>query len=133
MVSLCSRAQPPVPVGHFHEQEPAAGTVKCMYTVEASAVLSPGRYLAEEEITDLIEAVIDDLDTTTTDPSVSTVRDGADVRIAVSVTVDSGDQFTALATAAEAMVGAFCAAGVAAEGITAARDLHSEVRSLQAV
>ena len=104
-----------------------------MYTVEASAVLSPGRYLAEEEITDLIEAVIDDLDTRTTDPSVSTVRDGADVRIAVSVTVDSGDQFAALATAAEAMVGAFRAAGAAAEGITAARDLHSEVRSLQAV
>jgi len=104
-----------------------------MYTVEASAVLSPGRYLTEDEITDLIEAVIDDLDTTTTDPSVSTVRDEADVRVTISVAVDSHDQFAALATAAEAMLGAFRAAGVAVKGITTARELHSEVRPLQAV
>jgi hypothetical protein len=36
-----------------------------MYMMEASVVLSPGRYLTDEEITDLIEAAIDDLDTTT--------------------------------------------------------------------
>jgi hypothetical protein len=110
-----------------------ADTVKNMFTVEASAVLSPGRYLTEDEITDLIEAVIDDLDATTIDPSVSTVRGGADVRITVSVTVDGRDQFAALAVAAEAMLGAFHAAGVGVEGITTARDLHSEVRPLQAV
>jgi hypothetical protein len=110
-----------------------AVTVNSMYTVEASVVLSPGRYLAEEEITDLIEAVIDELDTTTIGPSVSTVRDDADVRVTVSVTVDSRDQFAALATASEAMLGAFHAAGLAAEGIIAARELHSEVRPLQAV
>jgi hypothetical protein len=101
-----------------------------MYTVEASAVLSPGRHLTDDEITDLIEAVIDDLDTTTTDPSVSTVRDGDDVRITVSVTVDDGDPFTALATASEAMLVAFHAAGVAVEGTLGAEGLRSEVRPL---
>jgi hypothetical protein len=104
-----------------------------MYTVEASAVLSAGRYLAEDEVTDLVEALIDELDTTTIDPSVSTVRDDVDVRVTVSVTVEGRDQFAALATASEAMLGAFHAAGVAVEGIAAARDLHSEVRPLQAV
>jgi hypothetical protein len=102
-----------------------------MYTVVASAVLSPGRNLTDDEITDLIEAVIDDLDTTTVDPSVSTVRDGDDVRVTVSVNVDGGDPFAALASASEAMLAAFHAAGVAVEGSIAAGDLHSEVRLLQ--
>jgi hypothetical protein len=110
-----------------------AATVSSMYTVEASAVLSPGRYLTEAEITDLVEAVIDELDTTTVDPAVSTVRDDADVRVTVSVNVEGHDEFAALAKASEAMLRAFHAAGVAVEGVAAARDLHSEVKPLQAV
>jgi hypothetical protein len=102
-----------------------------MYTVEASAVLSPGRYLTDDEITDLIEAAIDDLDTTTVDPSVGTVREGDDVRVTVSVTVDSSDPFAALARASEAMLAALQAAGVAVEGTISAGDLRSEVRLLQ--
>jgi hypothetical protein len=111
----------------------ARETKRGMYVVEASAVLSPGRHLTDDEITDLIEAVIDDLDTTTVDPSVSTVRDGDDVRVTVSVTVDGGDPFAALAGASEAMLAAFHAAGVAVEGAIAAGDLRSEVRPLQPV
>ena len=102
-----------------------------MYTVEASAVLSPGRRLTDEEITDLIEAVIDDLDTATADPSVGTVRDGDDVRVTVSVTVDSSEPFAALARASEAMLAAFHAAGVVVESTIATGDLRSEVRLLQ--
>jgi hypothetical protein len=98
-----------------------------MFTVEASAVLSPGRLLLDDEITDMIEAVIDDLDTTTADPSVSTARDGEDVRVTVSVTVDGSDPFTALATASEAMVEAFHTAGVVVDGSMAAGGLRSEV------
>jgi hypothetical protein len=67
-------------------------------------VLSPGRRLTDDEITDLVEAVVDDLDTTTVDPSVSTVRDGNDLRVVVSVSVGGGDQFAALARASEAML-----------------------------
>jgi hypothetical protein len=70
--------------------------------------------------------------TTTVDPSVSTVRDGDDVRITVSVTVDGHDPFAALARGAEAMLAAFHAAGVAVEGIVAG-GLRSEVRPLQPV
>jgi hypothetical protein len=77
-----------------------------MYAVEASAVLSPGRYLTDDEITDLIEATIDDLDAATTDPSVGTVREGDDVRMTVSVTVEGSDPFAALARASEAMLAA---------------------------
>lgn len=94
-------------------------------------MLSPGRYLTDDEITDLIEATIDDLDTTTADPSVGTVRDGDDVRLTVSVTVDGSDPFAALARASEAMLAALQAAGVAVEGTIFADDLRSEVRLLQ--
>jgi hypothetical protein len=111
----------------------AAGIVKNMFTVEASAVLSPGRRLTEDEITDLVEAIIDDLDTTTVDPSVGTVRDGCDVRVTVSVSIEASDQFAALARASEAMVGAFHAAGLVVDGSLAAEGLRSEVRRLQAV
>jgi hypothetical protein len=104
-----------------------------MFTVEASAVLSPGRRLTEDEITDLVEAIIDDLDTTTVDPSVGTVRDGCDVRVTVSVSIEASDQFAALARASEAMVGAFHAAGLVVDGSLAAEGLRSEVRRLQAV
>jgi len=64
---------------------------------------------------------------------VSTVRDGNDVRVAVSVTVDGGDQFAALARASEAMLGAFHAAGMVIEGTLAAGDPCSKVRPLQPV
>lgn len=107
-----------------------------MYKVEASAILSPGRLLSEDEVTDLIDVVIDalDMDANILDPSVSTAIDGDGVRITVSVNVDSQDQFTALATAANAMESAFTSAGVAKiEGMPGASDLRSEVRLLQAV
>jgi hypothetical protein len=104
-----------------------------MYTVEVSVALKPHCRLSDDEITDLVQVIIDDLDTTTTDPSVSTVRDGNDVRATLSVTVDSHDPFAALARGSEAMLAAFQAAGVAAEGTIAAGDLHSEVRPLLAV
>jgi hypothetical protein len=104
-----------------------------MYTVEVSVVLRSGHRLTDDEITDLVEIIIDDLDTATADPSVSTVRDGTDVRATLSVTVDSQDPFAALARGSEAMLAAFQAAGVAPEGTIAAGDLHSEVRPLLAV
>ena len=98
-------------------------------------MLSPRRYLTDDEITDLIEAALDDLDTTTVDPSVGTVRDGDDVRVTVSVTVDGSDPFAALARASEAMLAALQAAlqaaGVAVEGTISAGDLRSAVRLLQ--
>ena len=111
----------------------ARGIVSSMYTVEASAVLSPGRLLTDDEITDLVEAVIDDLDTTTTDPSVGTARDGNDVKVTVAVSVNADDQFAALARASEAMLGAFHAAGLVVHGSLAAGGLRSEVKPLLAV
>jgi hypothetical protein len=104
-----------------------------MYTVEVSVVLRSGHRLTDDEITDLVEAIIDDLDTVASDPSVSTVRDGDNVRATLSVTIDSHDPFAALARGSEAMLAAFQAAGVAPEGAIAAGDLHSEVRPLLAV
>jgi hypothetical protein len=43
--------------------------------------------------------------------SVGTVRDGDDVRMAVSVTVDGSDPFAALVRASEAMLAALQAVG----------------------
>ena len=91
-------------------------------------MLSPGRYLTDDEISDLIEAAIDDLDTTAADPSVGTVRDGDDVHMTVSVAVEGSDPFAALARVSEAILAALYAAGVTVEGAISARDLRSEVR-----
>ncbi len=63
-----------------------------MFVVELVATLGAGRRLTDDEITDLIELVVDDLDRERLQPSVSTVRLGDDVEMTVSVAVDAPDE-----------------------------------------
>jgi hypothetical protein len=89
-----------------------------MLTVDATATLAPPRPLADDELSDLIAAVVDHLDTRVLDPSVSTIREGQEVRVEVSVTIDTDDPWRAQALASAAMRDAFDNAMPAVAGMT---------------
>jgi hypothetical protein len=74
-----------------------------MLTIDAKALLAPPRPFTDDELTELIAAVVDDLDARVIDPSVSTVRSDAGVYVEVSMTIDTDNPWVASATAAAAM------------------------------
>ena len=85
----------------------------------------------EAEITDLVEAVVDDLDRRPQEPSVGTCRVSDDVRFTVGVTVDRDEEFEALSDGVGAVKAAFHAAGIGTAGLGVTRDLRSHVEPLQ--
>ena len=89
-----------------------------MLTIDARALLDPPRPFTDDELTELIAKVIDDLDTRILDPSVSTYRSDAGVQIEVSMTIDTDDPWEAQAAALAALRDAFDAAVPAVAGIT---------------
>jgi hypothetical protein len=89
-----------------------------MLTIDARALLDPPRPFTADELTELIAAVIDDLDARVMDPSVSTYRSDSGVHVEVSMTVDTDNPWVAQATAAAAMRDAFDAAVPAVAGMT---------------
>ena len=89
-----------------------------MLTIDARALLDPPRPFTDDELTELIAAVIDDLDTRVLDPSVSTYRSDSGVAIEVSMTIDTDDPWEAQGAALAAMRDAFDAAVPAVAGIT---------------
>jgi hypothetical protein len=89
-----------------------------MLTIDAKALLAPPRPFTDDELTDLIAAVIDDLDTRVIDPSVSTYRSDSGVYVEVSMTIDTDNPWVASATAAAAMRDAFDAAVPAVASMT---------------
>jgi len=56
-----------------------------VYVVEVVAKSSRGRRLTDDEISELIEVLVDQLDRSVIDPSVGTVRHGDDVDVTVAV------------------------------------------------
>ena len=89
-----------------------------MLTIDARALLAPPRPFTDDELTELIAAVIDDLDTRVVDPSVSTYRSDSGVHVEVSMTIDTDNPWVAQATAAAAMRDAFDAAVPAVAAMT---------------
>ncbi len=89
-----------------------------MLTIDASALLVPPRPFTDDELTDVIAAVIDDLDARVIDPSVSTFRSDSGVRVEVSMTIDTDNPWVAQAEALAAMRDAFDAAVPAVAGMT---------------
>jgi hypothetical protein len=69
-------------------------------------------------LTDVIAAVIDDLDARVIDASVSTLRSNSGVRVEVSMTIDTDNPWVAQAEALAAMRDAFDAAVPAVAGMT---------------
>lgn len=89
-----------------------------MLTIDAKALLAPPRPFTDDELTELIAAVIDDLDARVIDPSVSTVRSDTGVYLEVSMTIDTDNPWVASATAAAAMRDAFDGAVPAVASMT---------------
>jgi hypothetical protein len=108
-----------------------AATVNGMFVVEMVATLGAGRRLSDDEITDLIEVVVDDLDRMSLEPSVGTSRQGDDVDVTVTVTVGEAEELEALALGVSAIRAAFHAAGMGTAGLISPRDLRSRVLPLQ--
>lgn len=103
-----------------------------VFRVETNVTLDGGGRLDDDEVTDLIEVVIDELDRLTIEPSVGTERLGTDLHIAVEVTVDEDEEFDALTLGLAAIKAAFQAAGIGTAGMVVPRDLRSRVLPLQA-
>lgn len=87
-----------------------------MLTIDARAFLDLPRPFTDDELTELIAEVVDDLDTRVLDPSVSTYRSDKGVQIEVSMTIDTDDRWVAQATALTALREAFDAAVPAVAG-----------------
>jgi hypothetical protein len=102
-----------------------------MFLVEIEVVVGMGRRLGDDEITDLIEAVVDDLDRQPLEPSVGTARVGDDVRFTVGATLDRDEAFEALSDGVAAVRAAFHAAGIGTAALGVPRDLRSRVEPLQ--
>ncbi len=88
-----------------------------MFTIDAQAFLDLPRSFTDDELTDLIAAVVDDLDARVIDPSVSTYRSPSGLRVMLSMTIDTDDPWVAQATALTAMRDAFDAAVPAIAGM----------------
>jgi hypothetical protein len=78
-----------------------------MVTFEATALLDLPRPFTDDEMTELIAAVVDLLDVRVVDPSVTTSRSDSGVAIHVTLTIDTDDPWAAMAIAAGALREAF--------------------------
>jgi hypothetical protein len=103
-----------------------------MFLVELGVTLTGSRRLTDEEITNLIERVVDELDQASIDPSLSTSRRGDDVDLTVGVTIDQAGELDALARALEFVRAAFRTAGIGNADSVVPCDLRSRVMTLQA-
>jgi len=102
-----------------------------MFLVEVDVTLGMGQRLTDDQISDLIEIVVDDLDQQSMDPSVGTGRIGDDVAFLVGVTVDRDEEFDALTAGLTAVKAAFHAGGIGTAGLVVPRQLRSRVVPLQ--
>lgn len=101
-----------------------------MFLVEIDVRLVSSRRPTEDEITDMIERVVDDLDRLSGEPSVGTHRVGDDVEVTVAVTIDDADEFNALTRAVAAIQSGLQTAGAGTPGLVTAKELRSRVVSL---
>ena len=102
-----------------------------MVLVEVVATLGCDRRLTDDEITDVIERVVDQLDEQALEPSMGTVRVGDDVEITVVVTMPDPAGWEAFTQGLSAVSDAFQAAEVTAIGVGAPRDVRSHMTPLQ--
>lgn len=103
-----------------------------VFRVQVIVVLGSDHRLDDDEITDMIEAVIDDLDHLALEASVATTRVGDDVEMTVELGVDQSEELDALAHGISAMKSAFRTAGIGITGAARPRELRSHVTPLQA-
>src|SRR5262245_13809444 len=102
-----------------------------MFLVEVVATVGCDRRLTDDEITDLIESMVDRLDEQALGPSVGTARVGDDVEFTVVVTMLDPVGWEALTQGLAAVRDAFQTADVGPAGVGAPRDLRSHLTPLQ--
>ncbi|HVE46552.1 MAG TPA: hypothetical protein VNA57_07375 [Acidimicrobiales bacterium] len=102
-----------------------------MLLVEVNVTLVSDHRLTDDDITDLIEDLVDNLDHSPVEPSVGTRRIDDHVEFIVGVTVDQDEEFEALAFGVGIIKAAFQAAGMGAAQLVP-HDLRSRVLPLQA-
>jgi len=106
-----------------------------VFLVELDVFLgSRGKPLTDDEITDLIEAVVDELDQLPVQPSVGTQRLDEGIEMTIGVFVDTDDAFEALRLGtANIGAGLKKTIGAAAAGdvIAGRHGMRSSVRTLQ--
>lgn len=106
------------------------GTVRVMLLIEVVAVVVAPHRLTDDQVTDLIETIIDDLDARSLEPSVGSARVDDDLEVTVTVAVNESEEFDALTRATSAVKTAFQSAGIGAAGM-AIRNLRSRTMPLQ--
>lgn len=89
-----------------------AGTVIGVFLVELDAVLQPQTPMSDDDITDLIEAIVDELDHLPVEPSVGTTRVGDEVQVTVGVVVEDDGTIDAMTHGIAVIKAAFHAAGL---------------------
>lgn len=107
-----------------------AVTVRAMFLVEIEAMVASGHRLSDDEITGLVESVVDDLDRLPVEPSVATRRVDNDVRFTVGVTVDEVEEFDALTLSVGIIKAAFYTAAIGTAELVP-HDLRCRVMPLQ--
>ena len=102
-----------------------------MYLVEVVATLGCDRHLTDDEITSMIEVVVDELDKQSLEPSVGTARVGDDVEFTVVVTMPDPAGWEALTEGLAAVRRAFRAVDAGPVGLGSPRDVRSHATPLQ--
>lgn len=100
-----------------------------MLLVEVNVTLDSDHRLTDDEITDLIEELVEDLDHLPVEPSVGTRRIDDNIELIVGVTVDKDEEFGALVFGVGIIKAAFQATATAQ---LVSHDLRSRVLPLQA-
>jgi multidrug efflux pump subunit AcrB len=107
--------------------------VRAMYTVGCSATLVASTPQDQDQVTDLIESIIDELDKLCDHPSVSTTCDGGtDIHVTIEVVVDKEDALDAIVEGMSCIRSALHTAHVGTAEMVVPTELVPTVRSLEA-
>jgi hypothetical protein len=81
-----------------------------VFLVELDATLRPAQPMSDDDITDLIETIVDELDHLPVEPSVGSVRRGDEIDLTVGVVVDDDGSIDAMTHGLAVIKAAFHAA-----------------------
>lgn len=90
----------------------SSSTVRAMYTIGVEADLVSDRALTADDVTDLIEVLVEELDNLAIEPSVGTTGTGQTVRVRIELGIDAPDEMDALTRGFTAIQTAMRAASV---------------------
>jgi hypothetical protein len=81
-----------------------------VFLVELDATLRPAQPMSDDDLTDLIEVIVDELDHLPVEPSVGSVRRGDEIELTVGVVVEDDGSIDAMTHGLAVIKAAFHAA-----------------------